>query len=136
MDCVATRPGFIDKRKSRAVFGELFCQLHDSVEGVGNVPVKTHLAVPGIGDRHGNAVLVDIESDEFGIMGHGLFSCILALGCEWMCQHPSQSNPRCAGWTDRPSYCLKDRKDLMFAVLPLIPIGSLCGEGSVSQENL
>ena len=64
MDCVATRPGFIDKRKSRAVFGELFCQLYDSVEGVGNVPVKTHL---------------------------------------------SQSNPRCAGWTDRPSYCLNGR---------------------------
>ena len=52
--------------------GYMFRQFLVSIEGVGNVAVEAHLTPSGVGDRDGNAVLVNIESDEFGIMGRSV----------------------------------------------------------------
>ena len=82
MHGIATGPGFVDKGEARSIFGKLFRQFHDSIQGVGNVAVEAQLTASGVGDGNGNAVLVYVKSDEFGIMGHGLSSCILALDCE------------------------------------------------------
>jgi hypothetical protein len=82
MHGIATGPGFVDKGEACSIFGKLFRQFHDSIQSVGDVAVEAHLTASGVGDGNGNAVLVYVKSDEFGIMGHGLSSCILALDCE------------------------------------------------------
>lgn len=61
------------------VFGKLFGQVQNGGRRVGNRAIEPHLFGFAVTNGNGNGILVNVESDEFGILGHGLSSCILAL---------------------------------------------------------
>ena len=96
MQPISARPRLVDERQMGSVSSELFGHGQNGGLRVGNVPVEPHLFGFTVASGNGNRILVNVESDEFGILDHGLSSCILALDIGECESKRSQSNPRCA----------------------------------------